>query len=171
MRRTGPGHGGNQTLDHDKAIREQLVRLLTWEDAHVGFDRAIERLPVAVRGQRANGMAHSVWQIVEHLRIAQRDILEFSVSANYKELKWPDQYWPASAAPPNDAAWKESVRSFHRDRDTFCGLLTDPSRELFVPFEWGSGQTLMREALLIADHNAYHVGEIVAARRALGAWE
>lgn len=155
----------------DQALRKQLVELLTWQSAHAGFDRAIANLPAAARGQRANGMAHSVWQIVEHLRLAQHDILDFSRNPNYREMKWPDDYWPANGSPPDDAAWKASVDGFHKGLQEFCALVMDPERELDAVFEWGDGQTLLREALLLADHNAYHVGEIVAARRALGVWE
>ncbi len=157
-------------MDQSQLFREQLVAVLQWESAHVGFDRAIESLPPAARGQRASGMAHSVWQIIEHLRIAQEDMLDFSKSSNYKAKKWPDDYWPSNPVPPDDAAWKASIKAFHKDLDEFCALVRDPKRDLFEPFEWGDGQTLAKEALQIADHNAYHVGEIVAARRALGVW-
>lgn len=158
-------------MDLDKQVREQLVMLINWEDAHVGLDRALDELPVAARGQVPKGMAHSIWQIVEHMRIAQEDILEFSRNPKYKEKKWPDQYWPAAHAPADEEAWQKSIDTFHKEREAFCAMVVDPAQELFAPFPWGSGQTLMREALLIADHNAYHTGEIVAVRRALGVWE
>lgn len=158
-------------MDLDKQVREQLVKLITWEDAHVGFDRALDELPVAARGQVPKGTAHSIWQIVEHLRLAQEDIIEFSHNPKYKEKKWPEQYWPASHAPADEEAWQQSIAMFHADQKKFCAMVMDPANALTKPFPWGQGQTLMREALLIADHNAYHVGEIVVVRRALGAWE
>jgi uncharacterized damage-inducible protein DinB len=158
-------------LDLDRSLRDQMVALLNWESAHVGLDRALAHLPRAARGQRASGMAHSVWQILEHVRIAQNDILEFSRNPNYRELKWPDEYWPMSAMPASDGEWQTSLRTFHRDLEAFCALIKDPANDLHEPFPHGTGQTLMRQALLIADHNAYHTGEIVAARRALGVWE
>lgn len=157
-------------MNLEKAVREQLVKLIQWEDAHVGFDRALEELPVASRGQVPQDMTHSIWQIVEHLRISQDDIIEFSHNPKYREKKWPDQYWPAAHAPADEDAWQASIAAFHEDQKKFCDLLMDPARDLCVPLPWGQGQTLMREALLIADHNAYHVGQIVAARRALGVW-
>lgn len=158
-------------MDLDRSIRDQLVQLITWEDAHIGFDRALEGLPAAARGTVPKNMAHSIWQIVEHMRISQEDILEFSHDPNYEEKNWPDHYWPASHAPADEEAWQRSVAAFREDREKFCRLLVDPARELFLPLPWGDGQTLVREAMLVADHNAYHIGQIVAVRRALGMWE
>jgi len=157
-------------MSENQKIREQVVALLTWQDAHVGYDRALEGLPEKLRGERPKGMAHSVWEIVEHLRLAQEDMLDFSRNPKYEERTWPDEYWPKSPRPNDAAAWRSSLKAFHADLDAFCALMRDPANDLYEPFKWGSGQTLLREALVIADHNAYHVGEIVAVRRALGAW-
>jgi DinB superfamily len=115
-------------------------------------------------------MPHSPWEILEHLRIAQEDILDFCRSPQYEDKKWPDQYWPPTPAPPDAAAWDASVAAFRRDRSAIAKLASDPKIDLAARIPHGTGQTYLREVLLILDHNAYHVGELVAVRRALGAW-
>ena len=156
---------------NDEALREQLVRILDWEEAHVGFDKAIADLPPDKRGARATGFEHSVWQLLEHMRIAQEDILDFCVNPKYVHtMKWPDDYWPRHPAPPNAAAWDASIASFTRERDTFKALARD-TKDLYALVPTGKGhQTYLRAILLLTDHNAYHLGQIVAVRRALGAW-
>jgi len=151
------------------AIREHLRKLLDWGDAHVTFDAAIKGLPPRLRGVVPEGLPHSAWQLVEHLRIAQADILEFCVNAKYKEKKWPDDYWPRAAAP-RGAAWTQSIAAFRRDRKALQRLAADPGVDLFAAIPWGSGQTYAREILLVADHGAYHIGQLILVRRALGAW-
>jgi hypothetical protein len=158
-------------MKHDDALRKQLVEMLKQSEAHAGFDKAVKAMPAAKMGVRPEGLPHSAWELLEHIRLALRDILEFSESAEYKERKWPDDYWPTSAEPPNAAAWEKSVHAVHADRNTFIRLLEDHERDLCAPFPWGDGQTLLREALLIIDHNAYHVGELVTVRQSLGAWK
>jgi hypothetical protein len=154
----------------DKALRDHLVRLLDWEDAHVGFDKAIDGIPVDKRGARANGFEHSPWQLLEHMRLAQDDILDFCRNANYQhKLKWPDDYWPGPT-PPSDAAWKKSIASFTRSLEKVKALARDV-KELTAKVPTGKGnQTYLRAILLVADHTAYHVGQLVAVRRALGIW-
>jgi hypothetical protein len=153
----------------DAALREQLARLLNWEGAHVNFDRAVRGIPVAMRVRRPKGF-HSPWELVEHLRLCQRDILEFCVDPDYAEKKWPDDYWPARPAPPNTRAWTASLAAFRRDRGKLEALARNPKVNLFARIPHGDGQTILRELVLTADHNAYHVGQLVAVRRLLGCW-
>ena len=151
-------------------FRAQITKALDWGEAHVDFDAALEGLPADKRGVVPPGGQYSVWQLLEHMRIAQHDILDFSVNPNYKEMKWPDDYWPKSPEPPSSAAWDESIASFKRDREAVKQLVADPKIDLYAKIPHGSGQTYVREAFLIIDHNAYHLGQIVAVRRQLGAW-
>jgi hypothetical protein len=153
------------------ALLEQLTTLLDGGQAHVTFDDAVSDLPFAKQGIVPPGLPYSAWQLLEHLRIAQRDILDFSDNADnsYKPIAWPDDYWPKDPAPPDESAWQASLDQIRTDRERFEELLQ--SGDLTQPFPWGQGQTLLREALLIADHNAYHVGELIAVRRLLGEWK
>jgi uncharacterized damage-inducible protein DinB len=154
-----------------KVLRDQLARLLDWEEAHVGFDTAVAGIPADKRGARAAGFEHSPWQLVEHMRLAQEDLLDFCVNANYEHsLKWPDDYWP-DATPPSEAAWKDSIASFARSREKVKALAREV-KDLTVKVPTGkAGQTYLRAILLVADHAAYHVGQLVALRRALGIWK
>ena len=155
----------------DQAIRDHLVRLLDWKEAHVGFDKAVDGIPAGKRGARASGFEHSPWQLVDHMRIAQDDILDFCINAKYvHNLKWPDDYWPSSAAP-DEAAWEGSIAAFRRSRDRMKALAREQG-DLTAAVPTGkSGQTYLRAILLVADHAAYHVGQLVAVRRALGIWK
>jgi hypothetical protein len=153
------------------ALRGQLSRLLAWRDAHAGFDAAVRGLRPSLRGRIPDGGAHSVWQLVEHIRIAQADILEFCVSRRFKEKKWPDEYWPGSPAPPRPASWGRSISAYRRDRRALQRLATNRSIDLFAPVPNGTGQTYLREILVIADHTSYHVGQIIATRKLLGSWK
>ncbi len=157
-------------MRNDDTLRMQLIKLLQKSEAHVGFDQAVKDFPPEKMNACPQGSPHSAWELLEHIRLAQRDILEFSQSADYKPRNWPADYWPDPAAQTSAAEWKKAVRSVIEDRDAFIALLRDHDRGLNQPFPWGEGQTLLREALLIADHNAYHVGEIVLLRRILGIW-
>ena len=152
------------------ALRGQLARMLDWKEAHAGFDAAVASVPEAAQGKVPPGFDHSPWQLLEHMRIAQADILDFCVNASYEEKKWPDDYWPASPQPPSASSWAESVAAFRTDRDRLAQLTGDPGIDLFARIPHGTGQTYLREVLLVFDHNAYHVGQLVAARRALGVW-
>ncbi len=151
----------------DASLRAHVVRLLDWHDAHATFDDAVAGLPPELRGRRPAGLPYSPWQILEHLRLAQRDILEFCVEPHYGERNWPDDYWPRSPAPEGDA-WERSIASFREDVAALKKLAAEA--DLFAPVPNGTGQTYLRELLLAADHNAYHVGELVVVRRLLGAW-
>lgn len=155
----------------DRALREHLLDLLHGGNAHVTFDDAVNGFPVELTGVRPEGAPHSAWELVEHLRIAQEDILRFSQSAGHVSPPWPRGYWPNSPAPAREGQWQETIDAVRRDLAEFESILKDPARDLFTKFPWGEGQTLLREALLIADHNAYHVGQLVIVRRLLGAWE
>jgi hypothetical protein len=150
----------------------QLLALLRGGQAHVDFETAVNDFPVEARGKVPAGLPYSAWQLLDHLRIAQRDILNFSAppTGGYHGLKWPEEYWPKSPEPPSPGAWDQAVASVHSDRTKFEALLTRPGVDLYKPFLWGTGQNLLREVLLIADHNAYHLGEIVMIRRLLGVW-
>ena len=151
-------------------LREHLLWLLEGGNAHVGFERAVADLPAEMRGQGTAGIPHTPWRIVEHMRIAQWDILEFSRNSAHQSPEWPAGYWPVDEAPPSEEAWDQTIAAFHCDLDELEQLVADPAQDLLAAFPWGDGQTLLREALLVADHNAYHLGQLVAVRRALGAW-
>ncbi len=153
-------------------LREQLADLLQKGHAHSTFDEAIKGFPADLRGTVPPNLPYSAWQLLEHLRITQRDILDFSAppTGGYHPIEWPDGYWPKSPQPPSAHAWDESIAAIHRDLKTFIALIEKPSSDLYKPFRWGDGQNLLREALLIADHNAYHLGELIVIRRLLGAW-
>jgi hypothetical protein len=144
--------------------------MLDWEDAHAGFDRVVAGLPGELQGQVPCGLPYSPWQLLEHIRLTQRDILEFCRNPDYEELEWPDDYWPKSPAPPSASAWVESVKAFRQDREALKRLALDPEVNLSATVPAGVGQTYLRELLLAADHTAYHLGELVVVRRALGAW-
>jgi uncharacterized damage-inducible protein DinB len=152
------------------ALREQLARVLSWGDAHAGFDKAVDGLAPNLRGVRVKGFPHSAWELLEHLRLAQFDILDFCRNPNYHELKWPDDYWPKSPEPPSETAWDDAIAAFRKDRREMQALAADESVDLFAKIPHGTGQTILREILLVADHNAYHVGQIVMLRQQLGAW-
>jgi hypothetical protein len=156
---------------NDQALREHLVWLLREGNAHLTFDQAIADLPAEQRGAKAPGVPHTAWRLLEHLRICQWDILEFCRNPKHVSPTFPDGYWPTSDAPPDTGAWDESVHAFRADLQAMMDLVADPKTDLFRPIPHGDGQTILREALLVADHNAYHVGQLVMLRRVLGAWE
>jgi hypothetical protein len=155
----------------DASLRQHLLDLLTGGHAHADFSTAIRNLPPALRGKRPKGAEHSPWEILEHMRIAQWDILEFSRDPAHQSPDWPRGYWPATSAPPEEKAWDKSVRAFRHDLKAMCDLVADGSTDLYARIPHGDGQTILREALLVADHNAYHLGEMVLVRRLLGCWQ
>jgi hypothetical protein len=151
-------------------LREHLVDFLKQSAAHIDFAAAVAELPAELRGKKASGVPHSPWRIVEHMRIAQWDILEFSRDSRHVSPTFPAGYWPEGDAPPTPAAWDEAIAAFQADLQAMCVLVADPATDLFAPIPHGDGQTILREALLVADHNAYHLGQLIVVRRALGAW-
>jgi hypothetical protein len=156
--------------DRDKAVRDHVLDLLRGGGAHVPFEKAVADLPARLRGAKPEGLPFSPWRLLEHMRLAQWDILEFSRDPKHVSPDWPSGYWPEADAPPGAAAWDKSIKAFRSDLAAMQDLVADKSNDLLAPFAHGDGQTLLREALLVADHNAYHVGELVAVRRMLGAW-
>lgn len=154
----------------DTALREQLVQTILGGHAHATFEDVVRDFPPDRAGTRPKGCPYSAWELLEHMRIAQNDILRFSKSADYVSPKWPEGYWPQTPGPADPADWEKSIRAFRRDRRAFEALLEDPRQNLNKKFPWGEGQTLLREALLIVDHNAYHVGQLLLVRRLLGLW-
>jgi hypothetical protein len=154
----------------DQSLRDHLLYLLRDGGAHLNFDAAVADLPAGLRGARPPGVPHSPWRLLEHMRIAQWDILEFSRNPRHVSPKFPDGYWPPGDAPPDAAAWDRSIQAFKTDLQAMCDLVVNPDTDLFAKIPHGSGQTILREALLVADHNAYHLGQLVVVRRALEAW-
>ena len=157
-------------MDRDGSLREHLRKLLDWEDAHVSFDHAVEGVPEEKRGIVPAGFAWSLWQLVEHIRLTQFDILDFCRNAEYVEPASMSAYWPDSAEPPSARRWDEAIAAVRRDRDALKAMAHDANVNVFARIPHGTGQTYLRELILVADHTAYHVGQIVAVRRALGIW-
>jgi hypothetical protein len=160
-----------EKASNNKELREHLVKLLKGGEAHADFKTVLKDFPAALRGKTPKGAEHSAWELLEHLRIAQWDILDFSQNPAYKERKWPEGYWPGTATPPDAKAWGKSVRAFERDLNAMCALVSDEKTDLFAKIPHGDGQTILREALLVADHNAYHLGQMLLLRRLVGAWK
>lgn len=154
----------------EKDLRNYLKHFLSWHEAHADWKSALKNFPEKLRGMRPDGAPHSGWELLEHMRIATHDILEFSRNAKHVSPDWPSGYWPKHPAPPSAAAWDKSVKALEHDLDEMGKLVSNPKTDLFSKIPHGSGQTIFREALLIADHNAYHVGQLVLVRRLLGCW-
>jgi len=155
---------------HDKSLREHLIYLLSGGGAHARFEDVVKGLPEKLRGLKPAGLPHSAWMLLEHMRLAQWDILEFSRNAKHVSPPWPEGYWPKSEASPSPGAWDKSVRQFRKDSKTMQELVANPRTELYARIPWSDGQTILREALLVADHNAYHLGQLVDLRRILSSW-
>ena len=158
-------------MSQDEDLRKHLLYLLGGGGAHVDFDTVIDGFPVKLRGLKPQGLPHTAWQLLEHLRIAQWDILEFSRNPKHVSPEWPRGYWPPTEAPPTKAAWDKSAKAFRADLKAMMALVRKRSVDLYAKIPHGEGQTVLREALLVADHNAYHLGQLVYVRRALGAWK
>lgn len=152
-------------------LREQLADQLTGENAHISFENAVKGLSVGDVGKRPEKIPYSIWEQVEHIRIAQSDIVQFSMDSEYESPSWPEGYWPDSPGPDGESDWIESLEAIQADLQQMVDQVNDPDRDLFRPFPHGSGQTLFREAVLVIDHNSYHTGQIITIRRALGLWE
>ena len=155
----------------DKEVIKYLVKFLKGGQAFAPLKVILEDIPANKRGVVPENLPYSIWQQVEHIRIAQWDILDFSHNPEYKEIKWPDAYWPKETAPKNDAAWEKSIKQIFADESAFIALLEDPKVDFYTPFPWGDGQNLLREAMLIANHNSHHAGQIILIRRLLGIWK
>jgi len=158
-------------MESDKALRAQLVKMLSEAQAHASFKQVLDGVPAAARGKVPPGVPHSLWQLLEHLRIAQWDILEFSRNGKHKSPDFPEGYWPKGPEPPSADAWDKTIKSFEKDLHEMVKLVEDPKTDLFAKIPHGQGQTILREALLMADHNAYHLGQAVLVRRLLGDWK
>lgn len=150
-----------------ETLRTQLLNAMSGRESHIDFDSAVKDFPPEARGKKPAGAPHSAWELLEHLRIAQRDILEFSRNPKHKSPKWPEEYWPKTEAPPDEQAWDASIATFKKDASEFGKLVKDSSQDLFEPFEHGDGQTLLREALLVATHNSYHLGQLVFLKKSV----
>jgi len=154
----------------ENSLRQQLARFVDFGEAHVTADAALAPLDLSLQGKQVQRLPHSPWELLEHIRITQHDILDFCVNPKYEEMKWPDDYWPKSPATPGPDSWKKSVASFQKDRDALRALATNAQIDLFARIPHGDGQTYLRELLLAQDHLSYHTGQLVLVRRALGAW-
>ncbi len=152
------------------AVRAIVARSLGWEEAHATLEASVANLAPELRGQRPGVFPHSVWELLEHIRIAQEDLADFMERADYHQLKWPDEYWPSNPAPPSEGAWDESIAAVLRDREHLKEIAMRPSIDLTAKIPWGTGQTYLRTILVSVDHTAYHVGQILVVRKFLGAW-
>ncbi len=159
------------TSNLENALRQELIAALKGGNAHARFEEVVEDFPARLRGEKA-GLPYSAWQLLEHIRLAQDDILRFcnNKDGSYREMSFPDDYWPKAAVPPGAHAWEQSIASVLSDREAMIHLVGDARHNLAAPFAWGDGQNLLREAILIVDHTVYHVGEMLALRRLLGIW-
>jgi len=158
-------------MKRQKSLPEHLVELLEGGRAHITFDDAVKNWPAKFQGIRPEGAAHSPWEVLEHMRLAQWDILEFTRDPKHVSPEWPSGYWPKTPAPPDAKAWNNSIKSFRADLNAMIKLIQSKKTDFFAPLPHGTGQTVLREALLVADHNAYHLGELLVLRRLLGAWK
>jgi hypothetical protein len=159
------------TTDHEQSLRKHLLELLAGGSAHAKFEDVVKGLPARLRGVKPAKFPHTAWMLLEHLRLAQWDILEFSRNPKHVSPPWPSGYWPKTEAPPSAAAWNKSIQQFRRDLKAMQNLVANRNTDLFARIPWSDGQTVLREALLVADHNAYHLGQLLDVWRMLGVWE
>lgn len=155
-------------MSSDQSLREHLVYLLNGGGAHLSFEQAFGDIPAELRSAKPPGLDYTPWRLLEHMRIAQWDILEFSRNADHKSPPWPEGYWPDGDGPESEGQWQASMAAFSRDLKDIIALIQDPATDIFAPLPWGDSQTILREALLVANHNAYHLGQMVAVRTLLG---
>jgi hypothetical protein len=165
------GAGARDWLAAQRGLREHLVEMLSGGSAHLTFADALKGLAPKLRGARVGHSSHTPWRLVEHMRIAQWDILQFSTNERHESPTWPEGYWPAGDEPPSAADWRRTVQAFERDLAEMIELVNDKKVDLLEPIPWGDGKSIARQAMLLADHNAYHLGQLVELRRALGAWK
>jgi len=158
-------------MPNDKVLRDQLVKLLNGAEAHADFDAAVKDFPEALRGKRPAGVDHSAWELLEHMRIAQWDILEYAINPEHESPQFPEGYWPKSSAPASGEEWDKSIRAFRKDLKRLSDLVASESTDLYARIPHGEGQTILRQALLTADHNAYHIGQLILVRKLLGSWQ
>lgn len=158
-------------MPNDATLKNELTELINRGNAHASFEQVVKNIPFEHLGIKPNGLPYSIWRLVEHIRITQWDILEFCQNTNYKPIKWPDDYWPATDAPANEKEWDDCIAKIKADRAAFLELLNAPNADLYTAFAHGEGQNLLREALLIADHNSHHVGQVIILRRLLNDWK
>ena len=151
-----------------EVIRKQLISTLEGKGSHVPFSRAIEKFPFDLAGKKVRNLDHTAWSLVFHIWIAQRDILEFSRNPDHESPAYPKGYWPASLKSSSPQEWKETIEGITKDLGEMVALIRDSKNDLFAPFPWGSGQTLFREAIILAGHNSYHIGQLIAIRQLLG---
>jgi hypothetical protein len=156
--------------ENHQDLRRHLLELLSGGHAHASFEQVVADFPAKLQGEKPAGLPHSAWMLLEHMRIAQWDILDFSRNPKYHVAKWPDDYWPKAPSPPSVAAWNDSVKSFADDLAAMKQLVRNAETDLFARIPWGEGQTVLREALLVADHNSHHLGQLIDVRRLLGIW-
>ena len=156
-------------MNQDQYLRAQMRELLTEPNAHLMFDEAVMGIPPKLRGAHHETIAHTPWQLLEHLRISQWDIIYYSLNPNHISPSWPEGHWPPEDSPPNSTAWNQSVAGFRADLETFLGVIDDPARDLLVPIPWGEGRTLLRQALVLGKHNSYHFGQLVQLKKAFPA--
>jgi hypothetical protein len=162
QKKTGAGH---------KELIENLIHLIEKGNAHASLDKALKNIPFSLLGEKPGNLPYSIWQLAEHIRIAQWDILEFSRNSKHVSPGWPDGYWPVENAPESEAAWQKCIDAIHADRNAFIELVKSADDNLYKVFEYGDGQSLLKEALVLADHNSYHTGELIIIRRLLNAWK
>lgn len=168
--RRGLGRGRRSAIDQEKEVRDSLKNYLDWHEAHADLKAGLKDFPEKMRGKRPEGSPHSAWELLEHMRISTHDILEFSRNAKHQSPDWPSGYWPEKPEPASAAAWDKSVKALEHDLEEMRRLVANPKTGLFAKIPHGTGQTIFREVLLIADHNAYHLGQLVLVRRLLGCW-
>lgn len=157
-------------MENDQALREHLVKMLKGGQAFVSLKEILDGIPYDLVGERPHDLTYSLWQLIRHLYLAQQDIVDFCINPDYKEPRWPDEYWPQNPFPDSEKQWEQNITDIHKGIEQMAGLVKDPKNDLFAPVPQGNGQTLLREAMLIAQHNAYHSGEIIVLRRLLGIW-
>ena len=157
-------------MNTDKILRQQIIKLINKSEAHMDFDETVKNFPMDHINDKFTNGTYTFWHLLEHIRITQSDILNFIVNRNYKDLEWPKDYWPAASEKADAKDWKKTIDFFHKDMKKLSDIIKNPKTDLYKKIEWGDGQTILREALLVADHNAYHIGEFAIMRQVMGTW-